>query len=254
MMGKGTNSGAKSGMTAGMMLGGAVAVLALPSAVLAFTARFDAGTMPERVAKSIGPLEAGNPGSRLARGLPLPSLTRGQIYPFTPAKNPNRPDRSVTVAVRLDPQALKSTGAFGDRSAGAATAGDSTLGLAQSAFSLGVARGYRNFAQDGEPVPGSRKPDQPDLARYSIAPGGGGAEGRFSPRIVLEERSATGRAPRTFAGDKEDLVDLGGSYRVARNLAVTAGVRYSQDRERLVPLTDGKQDNQAVYVGTQFRF
>jgi hypothetical protein len=31
-------------------------------------------------------------------------------------------------------------------------------------------------------------------------------------------------------------------------------VRYSQERERLRPLTDGKQDSQAVYVGTQFRF
>ena len=48
--------------------------------------------------------------------------------------------------------------------------------------------------------------------------------------------------------------DVGGAYRVTRNLDVTAGVRYSQDRERLKPLTDGKQDSQAVYVGTQFRF
>jgi hypothetical protein len=31
-------------------------------------------------------------------------------------------------------------------------------------------------------------------------------------------------------------------------------VRYSQERERLTPLTDGKQDSQAVYVGTQFSF
>ncbi|MFC3213373.1 hypothetical protein [Novosphingobium panipatense] len=41
---------------------------------------------------------------------------------------------------------------------------------------------------------------------------------------------------------------------MTENLDVTAGVRYSQDRERLVPLTDGKQDSQAVYVGTQFKF
>jgi len=35
---------------------------------------------------------------------------------------------------------------------------------------------------------------------------------------------------------------------------VTAGVRYSQERDRLGPLTDGTQDSQAVYLGTQFRF
>jgi opacity protein-like surface antigen len=72
---------------------------------------------------------------------------------------------------------------------------------------------------------------------------------------VVDEKQAAGRAPRTFAGEGEDQVDVGGSYRLTRNLNVTAGVRYSQqDRERLHPLTDGKQDNQAVYVGTQFRF
>ena len=35
---------------------------------------------------------------------------------------------------------------------------------------------------------------------------------------------------------------------------VTAGVRVTQDRDRIAPLTDGVQDDQAVYVGTQFRF
>ena len=41
---------------------------------------------------------------------------------------------------------------------------------------------------------------------------------------------------------------------MTRNLDVTAGVRYSQDRDRIAPLTDAEQDGQAVYVGTQFRF
>ncbi len=38
------------------------------------------------------------------------------------------------------------------------------------------------------------------------------------------------------------------------NLNVTAGVRYSSERNRVDPVVDGKQDNQAVYVGTQIRF
>jgi hypothetical protein len=41
---------------------------------------------------------------------------------------------------------------------------------------------------------------------------------------------------------------------VTGNLRVTAGVRYSAERERLAPLADGQQDNQSVYVGTRFRF
>jgi len=47
---------------------------------------------------------------------------------------------------------------------------------------------------------------------------------------------------------------LGGSYSVTRNLDVTAGVRLKNERDRMAPLTDSRQDSQAVYVGTQFRF
>ena len=39
-----------------------------------------------------------------------------------------------------------------------------------------------------------------------------------------------------------------------RNLNVTAGVRLSQERGRLTPLTNGVEDDQSVYVGTQLRF
>ena len=53
----------------------------------------------------------------------------------------------------------------------------------------------------------------------------------------------------------DQTVDLEGSYRLTRNLDVTAGVRYSQDRSRLTTLVEpAKQDSQAVYIGTQFRF
>ena len=49
-------------------------------------------------------------------------------------------------------------------------------------------------------------------------------------------------------------VDVGGSFRLSPNLDVRAGVRLSQERERLDPLTNSVQDSQAVYVGTQLRF
>ena len=61
---------------------------------------------------------------------------------------------------------------------------------------------------------------------------------------------ATARAVTPAPGQE---VELGGSYRVSKNLDVTAGVRYSSD-DRLGPLTNEQRDNQAVYVGTQFRF
>ena len=49
--------------------------------------------------------------------------------------------------------------------------------------------------------------------------------------------------------------DLGGSYRLTRNLDVTAGVRYrASDRDRLTVRNDSARDSQAVYVGTAFKF
>ena len=71
---------------------------------------------------------------------------------------------------------------------------------------------------------------------------------------MLGEHERPGRAPRTLESVGEQSVDLGGSYRLTRNIDVTAGVRYSQDRDRIVPPAEAKADNQAVYVGTQFRF
>jgi hypothetical protein len=95
--------------------------------------------------------------------------------------------------------------------------------------------------------------DMPDLASFRPKPGAAPDSSRFAPRIALDEREKTGRSPRTFE-QNDQQVDLGGAYRVTRNLDVTAGVRVTSDRDRLRPITDGRQDNQAVYVGTQFRF
>jgi len=240
-------------MTAGVTIACAVVVLALPSAVLAFGTKFEVEKSPVSADSRAIDTVRSDSGTRLARGLSLQWLGRGPEYLFTPAKNPNRPDRSVTVAVRLDSRALKTITVFGKADPGSA---DANLRLAQSPFNLGLARGYRNFAQDLVPSTLARRTDPPDLSRYTLVPSSKAREEpRFAPRVVFDEKTTTGRAPRTFAGDKEDQVDLGGSYRVSRNLDVTAGVRYSsQDRERLLPLTDGNKDNQAVYVGTQFHF
>jgi hypothetical protein len=248
-------SGVKNGMTAGLWLAGAVSLLALPSGVLAFSTKFEPKVEPSAAAGSIQPIDSATP-ARLARAIPLRSLAKGPLYPFTPAGTPNRPDRSVTVAVRVDSGTPQLISVRGARIAAVSDTGTVPLRIAPTAFNLGVSRGYQNFAQNLVPPSDVRKLDMPDLGRFSLSNGNSnGDPSRLSPRIVVDEKQAAGRAPRTFAGDGDDQVDVGGSYRLTRNLDVTAGVRYSQqDRERLRPLTDGKQDSQAVYVGTQFRF
>jgi len=75
---------------------------------------------------------------------------------------------------------------------------------------------------------------------------------------AISVHSAIASAKDQLGGAAVELAptrfDLGGAVRVTRNLNVTAGVRYSQERDRIAPLTDGEQDSQAVYLGTQFRF
>ena len=250
-MAKASNSSMRPGITSGMLLSGAVALLALPSAVLAFSSTFAPPVERESDSES---LQVARLSARLAPALSARSLGKGQMIHFTPAGNGNRPDRSVTVAVRVDPLVVHGVLVHSALPSLAASApGAAPLQIAPTAFNLGVARGYHGFAQSIVPPTDLRKVETPELSQFNLDPAVKDDPSRFNPRIVLDEKQATGRAPRTFSGSA-DQVDLGGSYRLGRNIDVTAGVRYSQERERLRPLTDGKKDSQAVYVGTQFHF
>ncbi len=188
---------------------------------------------------------------RLARSITVRALSKDRTFRFTPAATPSRPDGAVTVAVRVDGRSFAMrTGASAPTNGQAGG-----LGIAPTAYSLGAARGYRSFAHSA-PVtqaPQFRSVDMPDLSAFQPRESSAGTPSRFTPRVELDEREKTGRSPRTFE-QSDQTVGVGGAYRVTRNLDVTAGVRVTSDRDRLLPLTDGKQDNQAVYVGTQFRF
>jgi len=243
--------GNRSGGTAAVLLCGAVAMLALPSAVLAFSSRFDAAPAPAARAEAerFVPAEV---DPRLARSITVRGLNKDRLFRFTPASTTSRADNPVTVAVRVDGNAALAlrNSMRADMASGAAG-----LRIAPGAYSLGASRGYSSFAQSPAPTPASaqRTPDIPDLAAYTPRPGVAPDNSRFAPRIELDERQKTGRSPRTFE-QSDQTVGLGGSYRLTRNIDVTAGVRVTSDRDRLRPLTDGRQDSQAVYVGTQFRF
>ncbi len=245
---------APAGLTTGAMLASAVGLLALPSAVLAFTARFEPGGTAAAHDNGAAVLDRVASAPGYSRNFPASSLARGTLYPFTPASSPTRPDRSVTVAVRVDAETARALTVLAPRIGAREQNEGPEVRIAPTGFSLGVSRGYANFAQNLGRKDEAQSPAIADPSHFSIANGPGARDTRFNPRIVMDETLPAGRAPRTFAGDGDDQVDLGGSYRVTRNLDVTAGVRYSQERERLIPPADGKQDNQAVYVGTQFRF
>lgn len=231
-----------------LLLSGAVVLLALPSAVLAFSSDFGSEELAGLDAhSSMANFLPARVDPRLARAITVPGLTSGQAFHFTPAGSATRPDRSVTVAVRVDEVGAHAILVRAPRDNQALAA----LRIAPTAYSLGVSRGFQSFTMPGD----ARRIDGPDLASFSLHSGAAPDEpSRLNARIAFDQREKTGRAPRTLEANGEQTVDVGGSYRLTGNLNVTAGVRYSQERDRVAPVIDGQKDGQAVYVGTQFRF
>lgn len=247
--------------------------LAVPTAGLAVSG---IQTAAQPAAVEFAPFTPATVDPQLARRVAASVKARGQAIRFTPASNQSAKDRTFTVAVRVDNETARAisvrsaiSGAQGDAGLGPRVlnvAGAGSFKLSPTKYNLGVARGYQGFAKAASSAKpdltasaaslGLNKIDLPDLASFKPSQGSAAEKpSRFQPRIALEsEKGTTGRSKGTLEALGEQTVDLGGAYRITGNLNLTAGVRLSQDRDRIAPLTDSVQDSQAVYVGTQFRF
>lgn len=259
----GTGSGQKSKEKRGLrrvirapLLAGAgvaLGILLAPTVSSAFSSGFDSRPVSLAARGGIGSFTPASVDPRLAAQITVRALRSGKLFRFTPAGTDTRPDRAVTIAVRVDGESAQAISIRSALASAANAPGAAPVRIAPMVFNLGVARGYQSFAAQAALPRDIQRIDMPDLASFKGA-GTASAPGRFAPRIALDDKDRAGRAPRTLEGQDEYQVDVGGSYRLTRNLNVTAGVRYTSERDRLRPLTDGKQDSQAVYVGTQFRF
>lgn len=186
-------------------------------------------------------------GALLARRQGGSALNGG--FSFTPSSALNeRASRGLRVAVRARANTPVLTSAdVGPSSSSAVTA------ITPSSYNLGVSVGWRRFAISGDVaqndsgvISGVR-----ESARVGIS---------YQPTRRLTGRVAVGTersegAQRIIAEDQAYSLDVGGAYRVARNIDVTAGARYRISRDRLDPMSrDDRRDSQAVYIGTAFRF
>lgn len=246
-------AGKRSGFTA-PVLAAALLAAGVPSAGLALGALGShVGELNDERIASFTPASV---DPEVAQFVAERSSGQGRLMRITPATISDRPNRSVTVAVRVDQETAQ---AISVRSAIAAAqeqvAGDAGVRIAPTRYNLGMARGYQSFAQ--APVLSKKLSgvEMPDLASFKPSPGVKSDDSRFAAKIELQEERALGSAPRTREALPDQALDVAGSYRLTRNLDVTAGVRYSQERDRMAPIADPAQlDSQAVYVGTQFRF
>lgn len=181
---------------------------------------------------------------------------------FTPASKAKLAgERTVNFAVRVDNATARALSGRAPLDSLAKTGSlEAALPIAPTRYNLGIARGFQSFAQPTRSVSaavvaeGMKDIAMPDLSSFDSKADDGKRPSRFQSRIALERSDNAGSAPLTLEGAGSQRFDLGGSYRLSRNLDVTAGVRIKQDRDRLAPLTDGLDDDQAVYVGTQIRF
>ncbi len=236
------------------VLGGAMALVAIPVAGVALAE----ATTPSLIADASASSARFTPATVdpvLARRVLERYAARREALPFTPAAGKTIADRTVTVAVRMDDKAARAISIRSVIDSARSEPGRRDVAVAQSAFDLGVARGYQSFTKPAAQLPKSvSRVAMPDLSEFRPSQGAKDEPSRFQPRISVDQERTPGRAPRTLEGRGDRQVDLGGAYRVTRNLDVTAGVRLSEEQDRLAPLTDGADDSQSVYIGTQLRF
>lgn len=228
--------------------------LAIPATGLAVVQTDNGAELPESI--SYFPFTPAKADPALARRVAAAIGEDG--LRFTPASKPSlAQDRTVTVAVRVDDATARAISVRDVvESAGNDKSRVRALAIEPSSFNLGVARGYQSFAQaKPEKVTlGVREMGMPDLSTFRPAETEKESSSRFQSRLTLEKEDSAGRSPRTLEGAGDQKLDLSTSYRVIDNVNVTAGVRLSKDNNRLTPLTDGVEDDQAVYVGTRVSF
>ena len=220
----------------------AVAIIAVPALAMA------AGKeRPRAVAVSFDPITSFTPASadpRLAAAF-AGRATAIDSFKFTPAAAKGRPSQ-IRVAVRAR---------------GLAPAAGRTVDIAAvpvaspltpASFSLGASVGWKRFALAGD-VAKLASPDPAIGSRNSAVVGVSYNLKKFTGRVALGPERSDGRIPALSQPDNVS-VDVGAAYNLSRRVAVTGGVRYRVDQDRVATLADQRRDSQAVYVGTAFKF
>jgi hypothetical protein len=171
---------------------------------------------------------------------------QGNSFRFTPPAASADKSNAVKVAVRARSTTAGAAARTSTEAASAITA------ITPTAYNLGVSVGWKRFAISGDiaRVDGGTLPGSSEAAEVGVSY----AANKFTGRVALGAERADPERVRIVPVESSYSLDVGGSYAIDRNLAVTGGVRYKIQRDRLEPLADERRDSQAVYLGTAFRF
>lgn len=224
----------------------AAASLLLPATVVIAAAPQSKGGRPPALALSFErgftPAQA---DPRLAAALASrPALASD--FGFTPAAAKRRPNQ-VRVAIRaqLPDRALKAADL-------ATLPVNQGVALTPASYNLGVAVGWRRFALTGDVA--KAKSDVPALGASEGAVVGVNYNlKRFTARMAASADRSDRNVP-AIATNNSYALDVGGAYNLSSNVAVTGGVRYKIEREKVATFADQRRDSQAVYIGTALKF
>jgi hypothetical protein len=226
--------------------------VALATAALVLTPAFAAGPTKRHapaVSLSFDPIGSFTPANadpNLAAALAGRGMSLTD-FKFTPAPAKGRPSQ-VRVAIRARVNAPSQ--AMLAQSAAPTAAVNA---LTPSSYNLGVGVGWRRFAVAGD-ISKIKDADSAIGGRKTAVVGVSYSLKRFTGRVAVGTDQADGHPlPALRRGDNVSL-DVGGSYSLSRRIALTGGVRYNVERDRLSTLQDDRRDSQAVYVGTAFKF
>lgn len=232
---------------AGIGIGGlcAAAVLVAPALQAQENGRERAAKRPVSMRAGIGTFTPAAADPKLAAILARTGLPESG-FRFTPSEARRGEARGVTLAVRARSNRAVETADRG----GMATA--PSVSLAPIAYNLGVSVGWKRLAVSGD-IARIESPIEP-ISRERANVGVSYTGKRVTGRVQAATDRPLADTP-VLIGDKPNYsIDVGGSYSVTRNLAVTAGVRYQSETERLPQVTEDRRESRAVYVGTAFRF
>jgi hypothetical protein len=202
---------------------------------------------PSAVALSFDPISSFTPANadpRLAAAFANKPLSLSD-FKFTPAAAKGRPSQ-LRVAIR----ARAGTPTKAQEALGATPA---LTALTPASYNLGVAVGWRRFAVSGD-VSKVQSADPALGGRETAVVGVSYSLKRFTGRVAVGADRADGRPLAALRRGDNYSVDVGGAFSLSRRLALTGGVRYEVDRDKLSALKDERRDGQAVYVGTAFKF
>jgi len=222
---------------AGLMLSPAFATSTTPTAK----------KRPAAIAVSFDPISSFTPANgdpRLAATFANKPLSLSD-FRFTPAAAKGRPSQlRVAIRARVGTPSVTAT---------QVAATPAVTALAPASYNLGLAVGWKRFAVSGD-VAKVKDADSAIGGRESAIVGVSYSLKKFTGRVAVGAERGDGTAlPALRKGDNYSL-DVGGSYSLSKRVALTGGVRYNVERDRLSALQDDRRDSQAVYVGTAFKF